>query len=158
MILVSACLLGEDCKYNGENNYSSEVEELLAGEEVVTVCPEKLGGLSTPREPAEIIEGTAEDIWDGEAKVVNKEGEDVTPYFIRGATNTLFRARKNDCELALLKARSPSCGSKEIYNGNFAGTTKPGQGVTAFLLEKKGIKVFNEEEINKLADKLKGEE
>lgn len=156
MVLVSSCLLGEDCKYNGENNYNQAVKEAVAGEEVISVCPESCGGLPIPRPPAEIKGGTGKEVWTGNARVVNEEGEDLTARFIKGARETLQQAKTNNCRFAILKARSPSCGSKEIYDGSFEGETKPGVGVTTALLEQEGIKVINEEELNKL-NELKGD-
>lgn len=156
MVLVSSCLLGENCKYNGGNNYEAAVKERLKATEVVAVCPERFGGLPIPRPPAEIKGGGGADVWTGQAKVVTEAGEDVTAQFIKGAQKTLELAQKHDCKLAVLKARSPSCGCRQIYDGRFSGQVKPGTGVTTALLVEQGIKVINEEEIDKLS-RLKGD-
>jgi uncharacterized protein YbbK (DUF523 family) len=152
MILVSACLLGENCKYNGEHNYHAQLVKLIDKEEIIPVCPERLGGLSIPRPPAEIKAGTGREVLAEEAKVVTCEGEDVTEEFILGAKKALEIAEKNNCALAVLKARSPSCGSKEIYDGTFSGEIKEGIGVAAYLLTTAGIEVINEEEVDKLKE------
>ncbi|GAB6099335.1 DUF523 domain-containing protein [Halanaerocella petrolearia] len=150
MILVSACLLGQNCKYNGGHNNNPKLKKLLAKEEIIPVCPERDGGLSIPRPSAEIKGGTGVDVLAGEAKVVDKFGKDVTGEFIKGAKNALQLARENNCQLAILKARSPSCGSARIYNGSFTEEKQEGQGVTTALLAREGIKVINEEELDKI--------
>ncbi len=137
-LLVSACLLGENCKYSGGNN--ALPPELLAALEaryrLVPVCPERDGGLPTPRLPSE-RKGK---------RVLNRAGEDVTEAFRRGAQLALETARREGCRLALLKERSPSCGSGKIYDGSFSGTLIPGNGVAAALLKENGIAVFGESE------------
>lgn len=135
-ILISACLLGENCKYNGGNNYTPEVEALRERYELVPVCPEQLGGLPTPRTPAERV---------GD-RVVNREGADVTDAFRQGAEKTLEIARASGITKAVFQVRSPSCGSGTVYDGTFSGTLTAGQGVTAELLEKNGIAVLQIEE------------
>ena len=142
-LLVSACLVGVNCKYSGGNN--ALPPELLAALEekyrLVPICPERDGGLPTPRLPSERR---------GEL-VVNRAGEDVTEAFRRGAQFALETARREGCRLALLKERSPSCGSGEIYDGSFSGTLIPGDGVAAALLKENGIAVFGESEIERFA-------
>ena len=123
-ILVSACLLGENCKYSGGNNYNQAVCDFARGHQVVPVCPEVLGGLPTPRCPAEIVQGV----------VTNKEGINVDWEFRAGAAKALAIAKENGVELAILQSRSPSCGVKEIYDGTFSGTKISGQGVFAKML------------------------
>ena len=135
-LLISACLLGTNCKYNGGNN-ALPPEKLAALEEryrLVPVCPEQAGGLPTPRLPSERR---------GE-QVVNKAGEDVTEAFRRGAELALETARREGCRLALLKERSPSCGSGRIYDGSFTAAVIPGDGVTAEMLKKSGLAVYSE--------------
>lgn len=151
MILVSACLLGYNCKYNGGNNKNPQIIELLKGKEIIPVCPEELGGLTTPRTACEIIDGTGKDVLEGNCRVLNKEGFDLTPNFIEGAKKTLAKAQEAGCELAILKSRSPSCGVNYIYDGSFSSKLRSGDGVTTALLKQHGIKVVNEE------DYLKGE-
>lgn len=136
-ILVSACLLGKNCKYNGGNNLNQGVLDFIEGHEVIGVCPEQLGGLSTPRLPAEMVEGI----------VTNKEGISVDNEFRKGAQEALAVALENKVDLAILQSRSPSCGVKEIYDGSFSGKKVKGQGVFARLLTKYGIKVLDAEDI-----------
>ena len=135
-VLVSACLLGEACKYSGGSNYDQRVVDWLkkTGAEAVPVCPEVMGGLPTPRMPSEIHGG----------RVVTKDGRDVTECFQRGAEAALRAALRNQCSLAVLKERSPSCGCGSIYDGTFTGTVVKGDGMTARLLLQAGIKVLGE--------------
>lgn len=144
MILVSACLCGIDCKYNGENNLVKPVLDLLREGKAIPVCPEQLGGLPTPRTACEICSGTGKDVLKGETKVVSKDGTDCTKYFIKGAEETLKIAKALNIEKAILKENSPSCGSNFIYDGSFSGNKTAGRGVTAELLFKNGIEILNE--------------
>ena len=136
-ILVSACLLGKNCKYNGGNNLNQGVLEFIEGHEVIGVCPEQMGGLSTPRLPAEIVDGV----------VTNQEGVSVDAEFRKGAQSALAAALENKVDLAILQSRSPSCGVKEIYDGSFSGKKIKGQGVFAKLLAKHDIKVLDAEDV-----------
>ena len=136
-ILVSACLLGENCKYNGKNNYSERVAAYVAGHEVIPVCPEVLGGLPTPRDPSEIVNG----------EVINCKGISVDRQFRTGAEEALRIAKENDIALAVLQSRSPSCGVRQIYDGSFTGKLIPGQGVFAGLLRENGFRVMDCEDI-----------
>ncbi|RBP59971.1 uncharacterized protein YbbK (DUF523 family) [Alkalibaculum bacchi] len=138
MILVSACLAGCNCKYNGKNNNVDQIQELVKANKAITVCPEVLGGLPTPRHPAEI------QVKNGEIYVINKVGEDLTNEFLKGAEKTLEIARDLMPSKIILKSKSPSCGFGTIYDGTFTGTLKEGNGLTADLLYKNG---FNIEEI-----------
>jgi uncharacterized protein YbbK (DUF523 family) len=140
-------LLGENCKYNGGNNNNSKVLEYIKGKKYILVCPEQLGGLPTPRIPSEIVNGEGKDVINKKAIVMNKEGNDVSLNFIKGAYETLKIAKLYSCREAILKAKSPSCGNKQIYDGNFKSILKNGMGVTATILTKEGIKVVNENEI-----------
>ena len=139
-IAVSACLLGENCKYNGGNNYSEKVSEFIKGHEVIPVCPEVLGGLPTPRESSEIVKGV----------VRHKDGTSVDEEFRRGAELALRIVQDNEVDLVILQSRSPSCGVKNVYDGSFSGTLIPGQGVFARLLTEKNIKVID---VSELLDK-----
>lgn len=130
-ILVSACLMGENCKYNGGNNYSEKLQEFIKGHEVVMVCPEVMGGLPTPRLPSEIVGDRA----------VNSGGVDVTSEFIMGATKALEYS--SDVDMAILQSRSPSCGTNEIYDGTFSGNKIKGDGIFVRMLKEKGIKVID---------------
>lgn len=149
MILVSSCLCGEKCKYNGEDNLNIDVMAYLAQKEVMHVCPEVLGGLSTPRVPAEIVGGSARDVLKGNAKVMTKEGEDVTMAFIRGANKVLQIAKQFNAKQAVLKAKSPSCGKGEVYDGSFNHNLIVGNGITAEILLEEGIEVITEVELSK---------
>lgn len=139
MIIVSACLCGIDCKYNGGNNKNEKIIEFLKDKEYRMICPEEMGGLPTPRIPSEEVFAS-----DGTMKVMSKEGKDVTAEFIKGAELSLKIAKECDAELAILKARSPSCGKGIIYDGTFSGNLTEGNGVTADLFIKSGIKVLSE--------------
>lgn len=146
-VLVSACLLGQTCKYSGGDNFNPKVLDFLKDKEYTAVCPEVLGGLPVPRPPAEIQGGSAADILQGKGKVMNGTGQDNTAAFIAGAEKTLELAKDLGIELALLKEGSPSCGVHRIYDGTFSHQTRPGQGVTAALLKEKGIAVISEEDL-----------
>lgn len=136
-IVVSACLLGENCKYSGGNNYSEKVMKFLEGHQVIPVCPEVLGGLPVPRVPAEIVNGI----------VTNAEGTEVDREYRTGAERALKIALEQGAQLAVLQSRSPSCGAKEIYDGSFSKRKIPGKGIFAALLEENGIPILDLEEI-----------
>lgn len=135
--LVSACLAGCNCKYNGKDNTVDEIKEMVQKGEAITVCPEQLGGLPTPRNPSEI------QVIDGNIRVVNNIGEDVTEQFIKGALKTLEIARKVNPSKIILKSKSPSCGVGLIYDGTFTGTLINGNGITAQLLIDEGFSVIS---------------
>lgn len=139
-ILVSACLLGAACKYSGGDNLCPQVAAMAQDHALVPVCPEQLGGLPTPRTPAE-RQGD---------RVVTKDSRDVTEAYLRGAQEALKLAKLFGCDTAILKARSPSCGARAIYDGSFTGTVVPGDGVTAELLQASGIRVLTETELDLL--------
>ncbi len=146
MKLVSACLLGHNCKYNGGNNLNLHLVRLLKDEEIIPICPEELGGLPTPRAACEIINGSGNEVLLGKCRVHNKEGLDLTAEFLEGAEKTLDEAKKLGADMAILKSRSPSCGVGKIYDGSFSSTLKDGDGVTAALLKQFGLKVISDEE------------
>ena len=135
-IMVSACLLGENCKYNGGNNRNQELLTLLSGHEIIPVCPEVLGGLPVPRIPAEIVNGT----------VINRENISVDEPFRRGAKKALEIAEREKPDLVILQSRRPSCGTKQIYDGTFSGKLIPGQGVFADLALHSGFHVMDAED------------
>jgi uncharacterized protein YbbK (DUF523 family) len=137
MKLCSACLLGVKCRYNGKSALNKKVVSLLRSEVLIPVCPEQLGGLPTPREPAEIVGN----------RVFTISGRDVTENFIRGAKETLRIAKLFNISEAVMKQGSPSCGFGRIYDGTFSGKTRKGEGVTATLLKKHGIKIVTEEDL-----------
>jgi uncharacterized protein YbbK (DUF523 family) len=145
MKIISACLMGCECRYDGKANYKEKIELLIKEGKAVPACPEQLGGLSTPRNPAEIVGGDGFDVLDGKARVVDNTGSDVTEQFIQGARQALRIAQAAGATEAILKERSPSCGSMMIYNGTFTKTKQAGVGVTAALLIRHGIKVESEE-------------
>jgi uncharacterized protein YbbK (DUF523 family) len=147
MRLVSACLLGVDCAWHGGNHANARALSLLGKGGLVPVCPEQLGGLPTPRTPQEIVGGTGEDVLDGRCRVLNRNGEDVTDQFLRGADETLRIARLVGATVFIAKSRSPSCGSGLVHDGSFTGTLVPGDGVTASLLRRHGIDVVPEEDL-----------
>ena len=136
-VLVSACLLGVACRYDGQSKAYPLVDELCRRYEVVPVCPEILGGLPTPRVPAERRR----------ERVVTKDGGDVTAQYFRGAAEVLRLAQRLGCTVAVLKERSPSCGSGQIYDGSFAGTLTEGSGVAAESLRCAGIRVIGESQL-----------
>jgi uncharacterized protein YbbK (DUF523 family) len=149
MILVSGCLCGINCKYDGGNNLNERVLRLLEEGKAIPVCPEQLGGQETPRVPHEIIEGNGAMVLEGTARVKGtEENDDVTKEFITGALETLKIAKAVGAKIAILKARSPSCGKGIIYDGTFSGRKKHGNGVTTELLLKNNIKVYTEEELD----------
>ena len=141
MKLISACLLGVNCNFKAENWLKLELLEEFQKGNLFPVCPEVLGGLSVPRVPAEIQGGTGVDVIEGKAKVVNMHGQDVTEQFLKGAQEALRIAQAVDAKEALLTERSPSCGCGLIFDGSFKDKFVVGDGVTAALLKKNGIKV-----------------
>ncbi|OTW69175.1 hypothetical protein BK727_28415 [Bacillus thuringiensis serovar roskildiensis] len=149
MIVVSACLGGIACRYDGNDNLVSKIEELLQQKDTVLICPEVLGGLPTPRPSAEIIGGNGDDVLDGKAKVMTKDSEDVTEAFVSGAYKALEQIKNLHPEYIILKERSPSCGSSTIYTGEFNGTKQTGYGVTTALFKRHGLKVISEEDFEK---------
>ena len=136
-IMVSACLLGENCKYNGENNYNKNVLNFIKGHEVIPVCPEVLGGLLIPRIPAEIVNGI----------VTRRDGYSVDTEFRMGAKIALEKAIKENIDLVILQSRSPSCGVKQIYDGSFSGKKIDGQGIFAKLLLEHNFSVLDAEDL-----------
>ena len=144
MIGISACLTGIACRYDGKSNRVQPLDQLIEQGKAVAFCPEVLGGLSTPREPAEIVGGTAEDVWSGTAKVMTVSGEDVTKAFQAGALIALEQAVQAKITVAVLKANSPSCGSQMVYDGTFSGNKIIGSGLTAALFRQHGIRVVDE--------------
>lgn len=143
--MVSSCLAGMKVRYNGTDCLDEKIQKLLNENQAIAVCPELLGGFSTPREPAEIVGGDGEDVLAGTAKVVNESGTDVTELYLKGAYITLEKAQEVSATMVVLKENSPSCGSTMIYNGEFKGKKIAGNGVTAALLRKNGIEVTSEE-------------
>lgn len=137
-ILVSACLLGVNCKYNGNNNLNNKVIKYIENKEVIPICPEIMGGLSTPRYPSEIVDN----------KVINNQNEDVTKEYTKGAEETLKLARILGVRKALLKSKSPSCGCGKIYDGTFTNNLINGDGITTKLLKENKIEVITEMDLD----------
>lgn len=144
MIIVSACLLGVKCKYSGDPNINKAIIELFKQGKLIPICPEQLGGLKTPRLPAEIV---------GD-KVIRADYKDVTNNFKKGAEESLRIAKLINEKKAILKENSPSCGSHYIYDGNFNGKLIKGKGITCRLLEENGIEVFSERENHLIQNEL----
>lgn len=145
-VLVSACLAGRTCRFDGSDNKDERLAGLIAEGRAVLVCPEEDGGLGTPRPAAEIVGGDGHDVIAGRARVVTRSGHDVTEQYLKGARVALERARETGAETAVLKARSPSCGKGCVYDGTFTRTRTVGDGVTTALLEANGIRVLTDED------------
>lgn len=137
-VLVSACLAGDNCKYNSGNNLNQKMINFLKTLEMIKVCPEVLGGLLTPRPSAEIVNG----------QVMNTEGKNITKEFTLGAQKAFEIVQKENPDLIILQSRSPSCGIKQVYDGTFSGKKIPGQGLFAELCIKAGYKVLDIEDID----------
>lgn len=147
-ILVSRCLLGHRVRYDGgAHGPFDQLQQWLDEGRVVALCPEVAGGLPTPRAPAEIRGGQGGAVLEGRLPVLTIEGDDVTAAFLDGAEQALALVRQHGIRLALLKARSPSCGNQENYDGSFSGVRVSGEGVTAAALKRAGVKVFNETQL-----------
>lgn len=146
-ILISACLLGVNCRYSGDGKLLSGVERLMEIAELIPVCPEILGGLTTPRMPSERV---------GD-RVMTKDGRDVTENYVRGAQESLKLAKMFSARRALLKERSPSCGYGVIYDGSFGGTFTAGNGVAGEMLAENGIKIYGESRLEDLINDIKEE-
>jgi len=156
-VLVSACLLGEKVRYNGADAAAASriLEQWRSDGRIVRFCPEVAGGLGVPRPAAEIHGLAGQSVLDGTGHVATNEGAKVTEAFIRGAELALQMALAQDVRVAVLKEGSPSCGSGYIYDGSFSGQRKVGQGVTAALLERQGIRVFSELRLDEAAEYLR---
>lgn len=140
VIVVSNCLLGCACRYKGDDCKNEQILKLGENHTIIGVCPEQMGGLSTPRDPSEIVGN----------KVISSAGRDVTAEYTKGAETALFLAQLNRADFAILKAKSPSCGKGLIYDGTFSGNKIPGDGVTVQLFKKHGIPVYTEDELDQL--------
>ena len=141
-VAVSACLVGKNTKYNGKNNYNEAVMKYLLDKEYVTICPEVIGGLPTPRVPSERKDN----------KVINKIGEDVTINFFDGAQKEIEKLLKENINIVIVKEKSPSCGYKQIYDGTFANTLTEGNGVFVDLALQNGFIIYTEKDIEKMVD------
>ena len=142
--LISACLARQPVRYDGKAYQHQAIQQLIQQKRAITACPEMLGGLSCPREPAEIRGGTAEDVLAGRAQIMTAQNLDLSQAFIDGAYKTLALAQKNHIEIAVLKENSPSCGRNLIYDGSFSSRKIAGSGITAALLQLHGFQVISE--------------
>jgi uncharacterized protein YbbK (DUF523 family) len=138
MIIVSACLLGENCRYDGKNCFNQEIYEFVKNKKVVKVCPEVFSGFGTPRTPIEIIK------YVNNIKVISKDGKDVTKRIINGCKECFDSLKGENIEYAILKSKSPTCGFGKVYDGSFNGRIINGNGVFAEMLKQNGIKIYNE--------------
>ncbi|QYJ17114.1 hypothetical protein Rxycam_02952 [Rubrobacter xylanophilus DSM 9941] len=157
-VLVSACLLGCRVRYSGSDARIKDavLERWVREGRVVVLCPEVAGGLPVPRPPAEIRGGDGHAVLDGTARVVDRRGRDVTAFFVEGARLALGAVRESGVRVAVLKQKSPSCGSRHIYDGRFGGRLREGVGVAAALLERSGVRVFGEDEVAEADRYLRG--
>jgi len=151
-ILISACLLGNPVRYNGTDLLIDHplLKQWQEERRLISTCPEVTGGLSAPRSPAEIVNGDGISVLSKQSQVIDNKKVDVTEAFLLGANQTLQIAKENNCKVAILTERSPSCGSSIIYDGSFSGIRKSGVGVTTALLEQNGICVFSQYQLEKL--------
>ena len=147
-ILVSACLLGENCKYNGGNNYNPAVAEFVKDKEVLPICPEMMAGMGCPRIPIEIVDGV----------LMDRDGNNVDAAMRKAVKQAMEMIREEDIQCAVLQSRSPTCGVNQIYDGSFTGSRTRGDGVAAEYLMKNGVKVYGESRLEELIDLVKGEE
>ncbi|MGI5892058.1 MAG: DUF523 domain-containing protein [Bacillota bacterium] len=150
MIIVSACLLGKNCTYDGGNNYNQAVCDWLKDKQFIAVCPEEVAGLPIGRPPAEIKGASGTGVLGSYNKVFDKSGRDVTKEFLAGALKTLEEADSAGATIAILKENSPSCGVHFVFDGTFSHKKTPGKGVTAALLEREGIKILSEKDIEQM--------
>ncbi|HHX10806.1 MAG TPA: DUF523 domain-containing protein [Firmicutes bacterium] len=150
MYMVSSCLCGNPCRYDGSAGQTDRypgISELLARGLAVPICPEVLGSLPVPRPPAEITGGTGRDVLEGNARVLNIYGDDITRNYVEGAKKTLHIALQAGCTKAILKDRSPACGVHAVYDGTFSSNRIPGEGVLAALLRAHGLTVISDEDL-----------
>ena len=145
-VLLSACLAGIPCVYDGTNKFHPVFARMHKRKEALIFCPEVLGGLKIPHSPSEIVGGDGFDVLEGKTRVLSKEGKDVTAFFLKGAQRVLGLAKKYHMKRALLKSKSPSCGCGWIFDGTFSKKLVPGYGLTAALLKKNGIEVISDVE------------
>ncbi|WP_323703113.1 DUF523 domain-containing protein [Mammaliicoccus sp. Dog046] len=154
MIVISACLVGERVRYDGNHKLDLFYKRLIDDDQAITVCPEILGGLQVPREPAEIVDGDGYDVWNDTAEVITTSGQNVTEQFKQGAKRTLSVMKDLNAQTVVLKSDSPSCGSSAIYDGTFSGNKKEGVGVTTALLKMNHIDVYDEHTFKAISDNL----
>ena len=151
-VLISACLLGKNCRYNGGHSRISELDELDV--DFIPVCPEEAGKLGTPR-PAAEMQGSAENILKGDARILTNEGNDVTKQFIQGAKKSLEAGLTSGTEVAILKSHSPSCGVGGVYDGTFTHSLTDGNGIFSHLCRESGITCISSDDSNQIKKTLK---
>ncbi len=151
-VLISACLLGENCRYDGEHCKIDELDELNV--EIISVCPEESGGLGTPR-PAAEMQNTSREIINGNGKICTQKGDDVTSQFVNGSKKELSKISENKIKIALLKSNSPSCGYGNVYDGTFSGKLRKDNGIFAQMCEDEGVEVISSDNIKKFIKKVK---
>lgn len=142
MIAISACLAGIPCRYDGRSKPHAACQAMLLAEGALLVCPECLGGLPTPRPPAELPGGSAQDVWEGKRPILNREGQDVTEAYMAGAQRLLALCQRQEITEVWLKAKSPACGCGKVYDGSYSGRLVDGDGLAAALLKRNGIRVI----------------
>ena len=157
MLGISACLAGVCCRYDGQANEIKALKQLVADQKAVIVCPEVLGGLPTPRTPAEIVGGDGFAVWEGRARVVDQTGRDVTLAFQQGAKRAHEKLQAAQVTTLILKAKSPSCGSRLIYDGTFSGVKVNGVGVATAYFKNHGLTIYSEENWQKALRELDGD-
>lgn len=150
LFLVSACLAGINCTYKGGNKSDPVVKKLTDAGMAIPVCPEVMGGLTTPRENAEIAGGDGSSVLEGRARVISSSGKDLSAKYISGSITILDIAKRRGIHRAILKSKSPACGSGDIYDGTFRKALKRGNGVLTSLLITNGIKILTEKEVHKV--------
>ena len=138
-VLVSACLLGENCKYNGGNNYSSAVAEFVRGKEILPICPELMAGMGCPRTPIEIVDGV----------LMDRDGKNVDTAMRKAVARVLEQIRQEEIQCAILQSRSPTCGVNQVYDGSFSGKLIPGGGIFAQALKEAGYRVIDAEDVGR---------
>ena len=144
MIVISSCITGVKCRYNGSSSYNEKLLKSI-NKNYIHICPEILAGLKTPRKPCEIFGGSGEDVLNGNAKIIDKDGFDITEQMLTGAKKALKMCLENKVTKAYLKTKSPTCGYDKIYDGTFSSTLRKGNGIFSALLIKNGIKVIEVE-------------
>ncbi len=154
MIVVSACIAGVSCRYDGTSRLQENILKLVAQRKAIPLCPEMLGGRKVPREPVEIINGTGEDVLDGKAFVKDKQGNDVTKEILLGVKEFVLTVERLGVKMVILKTKSPTCGYGKIFDGTFSNILKDGNGVLGAALKRKGIKIYTEENFMEDYDKF----
>ncbi len=154
MIVVSACIAGVSCRYDGTSRLQENILKLVAQRKAIPLCPEMLGGRKVPREPVEIINGTGEDVLDRKAFVKDKHGNDVTEEILQGVKEFVLTVERLGVKMVILKTKSPTCGYGKIYDGTFNNILKDGNGVLAAALKRKGITIYTEENFMEDYDKF----